>query len=89
MQMYTKNYIYANKILDYLDNSDGCVTVKLLMGLGIPRSFCVRILGILTKAGIVVSKEGRNGGYAMAKRSLVTKHKFDGLQVLFGDAVHQ
>ncbi len=45
----------------------GLVSVRNMQDSGLPRSFLVKIARDLIKAKLVVAKEGRGGGYSLAK----------------------
>jgi len=45
----------------------GLVSVREMQEMGLPRSFLVKIARDLIKAGIVRAKEGRSGGYYLAR----------------------
>lgn len=45
----------------------GLVSVRTMQESGLPRSFLVKIARDLIKAKLIVAKEGRGGGYSMAK----------------------
>lgn len=45
----------------------GLVSVRSMQENGLPRSFLVKIARDLIKAKLIVAKEGRGGGYSLAK----------------------
>ena len=45
----------------------GLVSVRTMQDDGLPRSFLVKIARDLIKAKLIVAKEGRGGGYSLAK----------------------
>jgi Rrf2 family protein len=45
----------------------GLVSVRTMQEGGLPRSFLVKIARDLIKAKLIVAKEGRGGGYSLAK----------------------
>ena len=45
----------------------GLVSVRTMQENGLPRSFLVKIARDLIKAKLIVAKEGRGGGYSLAK----------------------
>ena len=45
----------------------GLVSVRAMQENGLPRSFLVKIARDLIKAKLIVAKEGRGGGYSLAK----------------------
>lgn len=45
----------------------GLVSVRAMQENGLPRSFLVKIARDLIKAKLVIAKEGRGGGYSLAK----------------------
>lgn len=49
------------------EGKDGLVSVRSMQEFGLPRSFLVKIARDLIKAKLIVAKEGRGGGYSMAK----------------------
>lgn len=49
------------------EGKGGLVSVRAMQGYGLPRSFLVKIARELIKAKLVVAKEGRGGGYSLAK----------------------
>ena len=60
------------------------VSVREMQEHGLPRSFLVKIAGDLIKSGIVGAKEGRSGGYYLAKKS-ETVSLLDVVRALEGD----
>lgn len=55
------------------EGKGGLVSVRAMQENGLPRSFLVKIARDLIKAKLIVAKEGRGGGYSLAKDpSLVT-----------------
>lgn len=49
------------------EGKDGLVSVRAMQDSGLPRSFLVKIARDLIKAKLIVAKEGRGGGYSLAK----------------------
>lgn len=49
------------------EGEGGLVSVRSMQESGLPRSFLVKIARDLIKAKLIVAKEGRGGGYSMAK----------------------
>jgi Rrf2 family protein len=49
------------------EGKGGLVSVRTMQENGLPRSFLVKIARDLIKAKLIVAKEGRGGGYSMAK----------------------
>lgn len=49
------------------EGKGGLVSVRSMQETGLPRSFLVKIARDLIKAKLVVAKEGRGGGYSLAK----------------------
>ncbi|MFH2085938.1 MAG: Rrf2 family transcriptional regulator [bacterium] len=49
------------------EGKGGLVSVRSMQEYGLPRSFLVKIARDLIKAKLVVAKEGRGGGYSLAK----------------------
>lgn len=49
------------------EGKDGLVSVRSMQDQGLPRSFLVKIARDLIKAKLIVAKEGRGGGYSLAK----------------------
>ena len=59
---------YALMMLAYLDRQRRLVPLaKLADDINIPRQFAAKIASRLAKAGILKSKEGKNGGYRLAQ----------------------
>lgn len=50
-----------------MEGKGGLVSVREMQEFGLPRSFLVKIARDLIKAKLVVAKEGRGGGYSLAK----------------------
>ena len=49
------------------EGKGGLVSVRTMQENGLPRSFLVKIARDLIKAKLIVAKEGRGGGYSLAK----------------------
>jgi Rrf2 family protein len=49
------------------EGKGGLVSVRSMQENGLPRSFLVKIARDLIKAKLIVAKEGRGGGYSLAK----------------------
>jgi Rrf2 family protein len=49
------------------EGKGGLVSVREMQEFGLPRSFLVKIARDLIKAKLIVAKEGRGGGYSLAK----------------------
>lgn len=49
------------------EGKGGLVSVRSMQEFGLPRSFLVKIARDLIKAKLIVPKEGRGGGYTIAK----------------------
>lgn len=49
------------------EGKGGLVSVRKMQESGLPRSFLVKIARDLIKAKLIVAKEGRGGGYSLAK----------------------
>lgn len=49
------------------EGKGGLVSVRNMQENGLPRSFLVKIARDLIKAKLIVAKEGRGGGYSLAK----------------------
>lgn len=49
------------------EGKDGLVSVRAMQENGLPRSFLVKIARDLIKAKLIIAKEGRGGGYSLAK----------------------
>lgn len=49
------------------EGKGGLVSVRSMQDSGLPRSFLVKIARDLIKAKLIVAKEGRGGGYSLAK----------------------
>lgn len=49
------------------EGKGGLVSVRTMQESGLPRSFLVKIARDLIKAKLIVAKEGRGGGYSLAK----------------------
>ena len=49
------------------EGKGGLVSVRIMQENGLPRSFLVKIARDLIKAKLIVAKEGRGGGYSLAK----------------------
>ncbi len=49
------------------EGKGGLVSVRSMQENGLPRSFLVKIARDLIKANLVIAKEGRGGGYTLAK----------------------
>lgn len=50
------------------EEEGGIVSVRVMQDMGLPRSFLVKIARDLIQAGLIVAKEGRGGGYSLAKK---------------------
>jgi Rrf2 family transcriptional regulator, cysteine metabolism repressor len=58
--------VYAFKALGYLGTCQGYVGSSAISeATGVPRTYLVRMLAALTAQGLVVSKKGAGGGYAL------------------------
>jgi len=61
---------YALMILDYLERQAGYIALSVLTKkLNLPPQFAAKTAGRLAKAGILESKEGKNGGYRLAQKA--------------------
>lgn len=49
------------------EGKDGLVSVRAMQENGLPRSFLVKIARDLIKTKLIIAKEGRGGGYSLAK----------------------
>lgn len=49
------------------EGKGGLVSVRTMQESGLPRSFLVKIARDLIKAKLIVAKEGRGGGYSLAR----------------------
>lgn len=67
--LFTKASDYAVRILCYLANTGEavCRTHSIAEGTGIPESFLAKILGQLSRAGLVRSHRGAHGGFQLAR----------------------
>ncbi len=63
----TKKADYSLSLLTILAGRgrDGRISLKELADLGMPRAFMAKIASSLVEAGILNSKEGKNGGYGL------------------------
>ncbi len=66
---FRKKTEYGMMMVSMLDDKDngGLVSVSTMQEYGLPRSFLVKIARDLIKAKLVVAKEGRGGGYSLAR----------------------
>lgn len=65
---FTRASDYAVRVLAYLTNANGSVSRSQAIAgaTGIPESFLAKILGQLTRAGMVRSHRGSRGGFSLA-----------------------
>lgn len=65
---FTRASDYAVRVLAYLMNANGSVSRSqgIAAATGIPESFLAKILGQLTRAGMVRSHRGSRGGFSLA-----------------------
>lgn len=63
----TKKADYGLSLLTVLAGRgrDGRISLKEMADLGMPRAFMAKIASSLVEAGILNSKEGKNGGYGL------------------------
>lgn len=66
---FRKKTEYALMMVTLLSQAGegGLVSVSRMQDFGLPRSFLVKIARDLIKAKLVIPKEGRGGGYSLAK----------------------
>ena len=59
--------IYAAKILGYITSRRNALTTagEIVEHVGISYQYCLKIMGQLKNAGLLVSEQGRNGGYQL------------------------
>lgn len=59
--------IYAAKILGYITSRRNALTTagEIVENIGISYQYCLKIMGEMKNAGILVSEQGRNGGYQL------------------------
>lgn len=59
--------IYAAKILGYITSRKNALTTagEIVEHVGISYQYCLKIMGEMKNAGILVSEQGRNGGYQL------------------------
>ena len=64
----TKQTNYAIRMMMYCDSNEGLSRVKSIAGFyNLSEQFLLKILQVLTKAGLVDSVRGRNGGIRLAR----------------------
>src|SRR5213594_1843624 len=65
---FTRACDYAVRVLSYLVNADGSVSraQAIAASTRIPESFLAKILGQLSRAGMVRSHRGAHGGFSLA-----------------------
>jgi Rrf2 family protein len=65
---FTRASDYAVRVLVYLTNASGAVSrsQSIAAATGIPESFLAKILGQLSRSGLVHSHRGAHGGFTMA-----------------------
>lgn len=69
MLKINKKSDYGLVLLSFLKNKDSFVPLSQFIELtGLPQRFVARIASDLTKHGILKSKEGKVGGYALARK---------------------
>lgn len=68
LEIFSKEFSYAVKIITALSSNSGLVPVRKIRESGVPRSFCIDILGEMQKRKFVSAKEGRSGGYKLLVR---------------------
>lgn len=68
---FRKKTEYAMMMMAVLSNAgdDTFVSVAKMQESGMPRSFLVKIARDLIKAKLVTAREGRGGGYSLAKKA--------------------
>ena len=66
---FRKKTAYGMMMISLLSEAGkgGLVSVRAMQENGLPRSFLVKIARDLIKAKLIVAKEGRGGGYSLAK----------------------
>ena len=67
MVKFRKRVEFAISMLGLISEADGEIVSVKAMTKVIPRSYQVRIAKSLLKAKIIKAKEGRNGGYTLAR----------------------
>ncbi len=81
----TKQSDYGIMLISYLKNEKDFVSLsQLLKKLDLPKRFLARIAAVLVKAGVLVSREGKVGGYKITNKAKNIS-LYDYLKIFEGD----
>lgn len=76
---------YGLMLISYLKDKKGYVPLsRLLNELDLPKRFLARIAALLVKSGILMSREGKVGGYQIAKKAS-NLNLYDYLKIFEGE----
>lgn len=67
----TRRTDYAIRALIHLAHRDGeiCTAAEIAGAMDVPQPFLQQVMPILQRAGLVLARPGRNGGYTLARRA--------------------